>query len=560
MGNELDGAFSGSFPSGNGAAGSDFVEDLGTKTLVAPVFTSFQMTAATDTGIAGDQNTMDTQPVFIGQVFSPFPGTVAGLPVTAQFNSGIIPTTTSPSGSFTVTAPPLPEGLQSVMLVVGQPGLTSSQQHSFRIDTTAPQVTGSSLPNGATINQLQSLSLTVVDQSNPTTGPLATPSIVVFPAIDPASASNVSNYSLTLNNADGTQTNESQFITSATFVATAPVTSGGFITAYTGTINLTFGTGLPAGSYTFTVHTAGGLIPGLVDAAGNPISQDFTSTFTLQSQPVFITNLQMQNTGVTIGGPRSYYELGSTVPASQASPTSPTAPPTSWAINLSNALPFVSAGFYNNKVQLIGSADTAGGTPDGNFGNLGEGGLGSTGSGFHIVGTTVTLQYQDSSGNWINADASHPGTRLLMSLTSGTLPADYYQVYIPNQLEPGNIDTRIHDVYGNQLDGEFLGNPTANGSYQDLLNTGVIRNGMSGDGIAGGAFMTGFVVVPAGQHHLCPARLRGRSASALHSPRRQPGQALFNPGAGGRPQHRPGQPEPRSQRRPELEPVFPLGL
>ena len=100
-----------------------------------------------------------------------------------------------------------------------------------------------------------------------------------------------------------------------------PQTSGGFITAYTGTINLTFGAGLPAGNYTFTVHTAGGLIPGLVDAAGNPIQQNFTQTFTLQSQPVFITNLQMQNSsGVTIGGPRSYYELRSTVPASQASP------------------------------------------------------------------------------------------------------------------------------------------------------------------------------------------------------------------------------------------------
>ena len=44
------------------------------------------------------------------------------------------------------------------------------------------------------------------------TGPLATPSIVLFPAIDPASASNVSNYSLTLTNPNGTQTNESQFI------------------------------------------------------------------------------------------------------------------------------------------------------------------------------------------------------------------------------------------------------------------------------------------------------------------------------------------------------------
>ena len=44
------------------------------------------MTAATDTGIAGDQNTKDTQPVFIGQVFNRFPGTVANLQVYIQFN------------------------------------------------------------------------------------------------------------------------------------------------------------------------------------------------------------------------------------------------------------------------------------------------------------------------------------------------------------------------------------------------------------------------------------------------------------------------------------------
>ncbi|MGZ3470762.1 MAG: S8 family serine peptidase, partial [Isosphaeraceae bacterium] len=142
VGNELDGAFSGTFPSGNGTPGTNFFEDLGLKTLVAPVVTAFQMTAATDTGIAGDQNTKDTQPVFTGQVYSPFPGTVAGLNVYVQFNSlqpggalnlavgtggrGVTYTpgsaveqeVTNPSGSFTVAAPTLPEGLQSVGIVV----------------------------------------------------------------------------------------------------------------------------------------------------------------------------------------------------------------------------------------------------------------------------------------------------------------------------------------------------------------------------------------------------------------------------------------------------------
>ena len=45
------------------------------------MITTFQMTAATDTGIPGDQNTKVTQPVFIGQVYSRFPGTVANLQV-----------------------------------------------------------------------------------------------------------------------------------------------------------------------------------------------------------------------------------------------------------------------------------------------------------------------------------------------------------------------------------------------------------------------------------------------------------------------------------------------
>ena len=111
----------------------------------------------------------------------------------------------------------------------------------------------------------------------------------------------------------------------------------------------------------------------------------------------------------------------------------------------------------------------------------------------------MTLYYKNASGNYVPADSSHPyGTRLVLALNPGTtLPADYYRVYLPNALEPGNIDTRIDDIYGNQLDGEFLGNPTASSSYSDLLNTGVVRtNDMSGDGAAGGAFMTGFVVVP----------------------------------------------------------------
>ena len=64
VGNQLDGEFDrpGVFPSGDSKAGGDFIQDLGLQVLGAPIVTSFQMTAATDTGIAGDQNTKLTRP------------------------------------------------------------------------------------------------------------------------------------------------------------------------------------------------------------------------------------------------------------------------------------------------------------------------------------------------------------------------------------------------------------------------------------------------------------------------------------------------------------------
>ncbi len=100
------------------------------------------MTPSSDTGIAGDQNTNVTQPQFIGQVYVPFPGSVAGDQVCVEFsgdNGGTttlavggggrgysgtydVLTTTDSTGTFTVTAPPLPEGFQyAVAVVVGQP-------------------------------------------------------------------------------------------------------------------------------------------------------------------------------------------------------------------------------------------------------------------------------------------------------------------------------------------------------------------------------------------------------------------------------------------------------
>ncbi|HEV3311148.1 MAG TPA: S8 family serine peptidase, partial [Chloroflexota bacterium] len=165
VGNSLDGNFTGAFPSGANGLAQNFLENLGLLQLTPPAITTFVMTptAANDTGIVGDQNTNISQPTFIGQVFAPFPGTVAGLQVYIEFDGihngnitlgvgaggrGFTGTydmiaTTDANGSFSFTAPPLPEGFQHVQaVVVGQvdqpplPGLSSSLEDGFRIDKT----------------------------------------------------------------------------------------------------------------------------------------------------------------------------------------------------------------------------------------------------------------------------------------------------------------------------------------------------------------------------------------------------------------------------------------
>ena len=67
-GNPLDGEFNGLFPSGNGVPTGTFVQDLGVKTLQAPIVTAVKLDPSTDTGIQGDENTNDTTPLFDGQV------------------------------------------------------------------------------------------------------------------------------------------------------------------------------------------------------------------------------------------------------------------------------------------------------------------------------------------------------------------------------------------------------------------------------------------------------------------------------------------------------------
>ena len=103
--------------------------------------------------------------------------------------------TTTSTGSFTVTSTALLQGFQQVVaVVVGQPdkpplpGLASSATDAFRIDLTAPEITGASfieggalpLPNGPSPNitaipSLTTLTLNVVDPVTQSLPTLVTP-------------------------------------------------------------------------------------------------------------------------------------------------------------------------------------------------------------------------------------------------------------------------------------------------------------------------------------------------------------------------------------------------
>ncbi|MHC5544839.1 hypothetical protein ACYOEI_41930, partial [Singulisphaera rosea] len=257
----------------------------------------------------------------------------------------------------------------------------------------------------------------------PSTGGHATPNSLHLGPLDPATATNVANYSL-FNTT--TQTDESSFLLSATFADTTNydllAQNNLPIDSYLGQILLTFASGLPAGTYTLTAHTKDATHTGILDAAGNALnntnatqSPDFKITFSVQTQAVYITGMQALSgttaNSAVVGGPRSYYEINPT----SAESAYINAPPKSFLLSFSN--PLNPASINNNSVQVIASRDSANGTADGDFGTLGVAGLGSTGTGFTVLqGVTVKL---------INPN------QLLVTLASD-LAADNYRLYLPN--------------------------------------------------------------------------------------------------------------------------------
>ncbi len=534
VGNELNGVYNGIFPTGDISGNpSNFLEDLGQVTLQAPYILSLTLDPTSDTGIAGDSNTNQTKPKFVGQVASVFPQAIAGLKVVVQFNalhnnaldlvqgpngrgytvgsSVDVQTTTDAQGHFSFQTPSnLPDGLLTVrVIVVGQAdqagvaGLSAQFDKSIRVDTTSPIVSPVGIAQGSMLNNLDAgVSLAVTDPVLPNTpSPIGIPVYYAVPALDPATATNVSYYRLlnvgSLNGSSTTTVDYSSYIISASYTDTTNRTST--TDPYTGKVDLKFAPGLPAGHYKLIALGTNGTQTDITDAAGNPLdgdpntpgAQNLVLSFDLQPTPSYITNLQALSPDASgnltvITGPKDYYE----VPAAGQTPRAP-APPTRFYVDFSGPLnPNLD---YSNRVQLVRSADSAGGAADGNFGTNA---LFNSGSGYTRV-TGLSVQLVNSIAG---ATYGQPGylNRLQVDIKPGTtLPADYYRIVVPNTNLNGQ-DLRISDLYGNQLDGEFLGNPTANGSYTDLLPNGQNRPGLSGDGVAGGSCETAFLVAANG--------------------------------------------------------------
>ena len=531
VGNRLDGEINPNFgflPSGNGEPGGNFVRNLGNLILTAPEISFFQLEPASDSGVQGDENTNNRRPVFIGQVRSSLLGGVANLVVVAQINSrqpndllalrvgtngrgllGTSPTdivtTTDANGTFRIEVPDdLVDGFHLIRVgVIGaldappQNGLATVFNASVRIDTSRPLVRPDlTLINGqpvttAPYSSITSFQFSILDPIVAARPALEVPANLDYFALDPSAAISLANYRLvrvTDVNGNPIQPEDlTRFISSIRFTPTPREFTP--VDGYTGRINMTLNPGLPAGSYQLRA------LPGLVDAAGNsivPSAQSFINLIDLnlviQSQPVFITDVQFEatdpNTGETVLRPdKSFFEIPGPVGTVGRAPT----PPSVIRFDFSEQLQPIPNGAF----RLIRSADSSTSPVDGDFGLDG------------ISGTEVPITVSLVNG------PNGPNTRVEIR-PIGELPADHYRIVIINE---GNAI--IRDRFGNQLDGEYLGTPrpavdtlgnlqptfdpaTGLPFYDTLLPDGAIRSGMSGDLRPGGSFVTGFMVVPTG--------------------------------------------------------------
>ena len=214
----------------------------------------------------------------------------------------------------------------------------------------------------------------------------------------------------------------------------------------------------------------------LLAAAPQPLSTLFVSSLQAISPINGSTPVNINNPATYVASdPRAYFEeLGASTPRA-------TAPPTAFTVDFSS--PLDTTRNYSSAVQLQRSLD------------------GNPANSTTVAGLNVSLDPANSS-------------RLIVQLPGGTpLQPGYYRLSLPNS--GGSL---IVDTKGEQLDGEFLANPTALGGFENLLPTGQYRDGLSGDGVPGGAFQTGYVVVPNGNVIFASADFTGTPNGSAAAP------------------------------------------
>src|SRR5262249_10068545 len=144
------------------------------------------------------------------------------------------------------------------------------------------------------------INLFVADPPEPSSlgSPLAVPTQYPVTALDPASASNTSNYELYQIGPPGAPTattivNFSNKIQSAAYTDLSTLTRNQTNDWFVGKVALTFASGLPAGRYVLIAHTPFGKFKGITDAAGNPLLggvQDYTLTLDVQPEAPYVTS------------------------------------------------------------------------------------------------------------------------------------------------------------------------------------------------------------------------------------------------------------------------------
>ena len=284
---------------------------------------------------------------------------------------------------------------------------------------------------------------------------------------------------------------------------------------------------MPAGTYEFIAHTHELQYPGLADAAGNYLddtsvpgegTKDFIVNFAIQTTPVYITGMAMESSYSVQrldGHRRPAVVLRAAADHGRRTPAT-TSPPRRrpFVIDLSNPIPF---GNYTPDVLLVRSADTADRGGRRRFRHPRPGRPGRDRHRLHdrartrrspSTTTTPTTGHLDPGRRpaarataW--SSRSPPAPRCPPTITASTCPTRSS----PAATTPGSsTSTATSSTASSWATRPRRPAPTSpisprhhRRSTRTSCPTAPYRlNDMSGDGVAGGAFMTGFTVVPYG--------------------------------------------------------------